>query len=120
MKSLINFIKESIESGKTNPKSFNINLGKFKDSIDKVISAAEKDGLSVKKTDFGCKIKISNTSKVSYLVSALRSIIDNSKSDEKLYSSVDSLSSKLQEIVDFTTTKEDDGDSGDISDGEEE
>ena len=120
MKSLRDFIKESIESSNTNIKFFNLNLSKFKDSTNKVISAAEKDGLFAEKTDSGCKVKISNTSKVSSIVSALSAIIDDNKSDEKLSSSVESLSNKLQEIVDFTTTKEDDGDSGDISDGEEE
>lgn len=120
MKSLIDFIKESIESGKTNTKFFNLNLDKFKDSINKVISAAEKDGLFAEKTESGCKIKISNTSKVSSIVSTLTSIIDDNKLNQELVSSVESLSDKLQEIIDFTTVKEDDGDSDDSKDGEEE
>ena len=41
----------------------------------------------------------------------LRSIIDDNKSNEELSSSVESLSNKLQEIIDFTTVKEDDEDS---------
>ena len=40
----------------------------------------------------------------------LRSIIDDNKSNEELSSSVESLSNKLQEIIDFTTIKEDDED----------
>ena len=111
MKSLKEFIKESIESDKTNTKFFNLNLTKFKDSTNKVISAAEKDGLFAEKTDYGCKVKISNTSKVSNIVSALRSIIDDNKSNEELSSSIESLSNKLQEIIEFTTVKEDDVDS---------
>lgn len=119
MKSLIDFIKESIESGKTNTKFFNLNLDKFKDSTNKVISAAEKDGLFAEKTESGCKIKISNTSKVSSIVSTLTSIIDDNKSNQELVSSIESLSDKLQEIIDFTTVKEDDGDSDDNKDEEE-
>ena len=111
MKSLRDFIKESIESSKTNIKFFSLNLTKFKDSTDKVISAAEKDGLFAEKTDSGCKVKISNTSKVSSIVSVLRSIIDDNESNEELSSSVESLSNKLQEIIEFTTVKEDDEDS---------
>ena len=120
MKSLRDFIKESIESSKTNTKFFNLNLTKFKDSTDKVISAAEKDGLFAEKTDSGCKVKISNTSKVSSIVSALSTIIDDNKSNEELSSSIESLSNKLQEIIDFTTVKEDDGDSDNNKDTEEE
>ena len=55
--------------------------------------------------------KISNNSKVSSIVGVLRSIIDDNKSNEELSSSVESLSNKLQEIIDFTTVKEDDEDS---------
>ena len=113
MKSLKDFIKESIKSNKTNTKFFNLNLTKFKDSTDKVISAAEKDGLFAEKTDSGCKVKISNTSKVSSIVSALSAIIDDNKSNKELSSSIESLSNKLQEIIDFTTVKEDDEDSKD-------
>ena len=120
MKSLRDFIKESIESGKNNIKFFKLNLTEFKDLTDKIIYAAEKDGLFAEKTDYGCKVKISNTSKVSSLVSILSSIIDDNKSNEKLSSSIESLSDKLQEIIDFTTVKEDDGDSGDAKDAEEE
>ena len=120
MKSLRDFIKESIESAKNNIKFFKLNLTEFKDLTNKIISAAEKDGLFAEKTDYGCKVKISNTSKVSSLVSILSSIIDDNKSNEELSSSIESLSDKLQEIIDFTTVKEDDGDSGDNKDGEEE
>ena len=119
MKSLKDFIKESIESSKTNIKFFSLNLAKFKDSTDKVISAAEKDGLFAEKTDSGCKVKISNTSKVSSIVSALSAIIDDNKSNKELSSSIESLSNKLQEIIDFTTIKED-GDSDNNKDTEEE
>ena len=77
MKSLRDFIKESIESGKNNIKFFKLNLTEFKDLTDKIIYAAEKDGLFAEKTDYGCKVKISNTSKVSSLVSILSSIIDD-------------------------------------------
>lgn len=111
MKSLRDFIKESIESGKTNTKFFRLNLSKFKDSINKIMNAAEKDGLFAEKTDYGCKVKISNTSKVNNIVSALRSIIDDNESNEELSSSIESLSNKLQEIIEFTTVKEDDVDS---------
>ena len=114
MKSLRDFIKESIESGKTNKtnkKLFRLNLSKLEDSTNKIITAAEKDGLFAEKTDSGCKVKIYNTSKVSNIVSALRSIIDDNESNEELSSSIESLSNKLQEIIEFTTVKEDDVDS---------
>ena len=90
---------------------FRVNLSKFEDSTNKIITAAEKDGLFAEKTDSGCKVKISNTSKVSTIVSALRSIIDDNESNEELSSSIESLSNKLQEIIEFTTVKEDDVDS---------
>ena len=111
MKSLRDFIKESIESGKTNKKLFRLNLSKLEDSTNKIITAAEKDGLFAEKTDSGCKVKIYSTSKVSNIVSALRSIIDGNESNEELSSSIESLSNKLQEIIEFTTVKEDDVDS---------
>lgn len=120
MKSLRDFIKESIESSKTNIKFFNLNLTKFKDSTNKVIYAAEKDGLFAEKTDSGCKVKISNTSKVSSIVSTLSAIIDDNKSNKELSSSIESLSNKLQEIIDFTTVKEDDGNSDNNKNTEEE
>ena len=111
MKSLRDFIKESIESSKTNTKYFKLNLSNFEYPVSKIITAAEKDNLFAEKTDYGCKVKISNTSKVSYIVSALNSIIDDNKSNEELSYSIESLSNKLQEIIEFTTVKEDDVDS---------
>ena len=113
MKSLKEFIKESIESGNINAKFFNLDLSKFKKSISKVISAANKDGLYFEYTDYGCKIKIYKTSKVSSIVHALNSIIEDNKSNKELYYDVEYLSNKLQKIIDFTAFKEDDGDSND-------
>lgn len=113
MKSLKEFIKESIESGNINAKFFNLDLSKFKKSISKVISAANKDGLYFEYTDYGCKIKIYKTSKVSSIVHALNSIIENNKSNKELYYDVEYLSNKLQKIIDFTAFKEDDADSDD-------
>lgn len=120
MKSLKEFIKESIESGNTNAKFFNLDLSKFKKSISKVISAANKDGLYFEYTDYDCKIKIYKTSKVSSIVHALNSIIENNKSNKELYYDVEYLSNKLQKIIDFTAFKEDDADSdnGDSNDAD--
>ena len=115
MKSLKEFIKESIESGNTNAKFFNLDLSKFKKSISKVISAANKDGLYFEYTDYGCKIKIYKTSKVSSIVHALNSIIEDNKSNKELYYDVEYLSNKLQKIIDFTAFKEDDADSDDAN-----
>ena len=108
MKSLKEFIKESIESSKSDVKFFKLNLSKFKDSTDRIISAAIKDGLFAEKTETGCKIKIFNTSKVNTVVKVLNSIIEDNSSNEELSSNVESLSNKLQEIIDFTSKKEED------------
>ena len=56
-------------------------------------------------------MKIYNKRKVNNIVSELKSIIDNNESNEELSSSIESLSNKLQEIIEFTTVKEDDVDS---------
>ena len=113
MKSLKEFIKESIESSNTIGKFFDLNLSKFKKSVGKVISAANKDGLYLESTESGCKVKIYKTSKVSSIVHALNSIIDANKSNKELYYDVEYLSNKLQKIIDFTAFKEDDADSDD-------
>ena len=108
MKSLKNFIKESLESSKKDTKYFKLNLSNLECSISKIITAAEKDGLFVEKTDYGCKVKISNNSKTKHIVGILNTIIDDNSSNEDILSDVESLSNKLQEIIDFTTPKEDD------------
>ena len=120
MKSLKEFIKESIESSNTIGKFFDLNLSKFKKSAGKVISAANKDGLYLESTESVCKVKIYKTSKVSSIVHALNSIIDANKSNKELSSDVEYLSNQLQEIINFTSFKEDDGDYEDAEDGEEE
>lgn len=120
MKSLKEFIKESIESSNVIGKFFNLNLSNFKKSAGKVISAANKDGLYLESTESGYKIKIYKTSKVSSLVHALDSIIEANKSNKELSSDIEYLSDKLQKIIDFTSFKEDDEDSNDTENGEEE
>lgn len=119
MKSLKEFIKESIESSYTNAKFFDLNLSKFKKSAGKVIAAANKDGLYLESTESGYKIKIYKTSKVSSLIHALNSIIEVNKSNKELFSDIESLTNELQEIIEFTAFKEDDGDSTDAENGEE-
>ena len=66
MKSLIDFIKESLngKSKSRDSKYFRFKLTEIEDSTSKIIAAAEKDGLFVEKTDNGCKVKIYKTSKV--------------------------------------------------------
>lgn len=109
MKSLIDFIKESLngKSKSRDSKYFRFKLTEIEDSTSKIIAAAEKDGLFVEKTDNGCKIKIYKTSKVKNLVNKLTSIIDDSKQKEDLSSFVEYLSGILKEIIDFTTPEED-------------
>ena len=109
MKSLIDFIKESL-NGKSkirDSKYFRFKLTEIEDSTSKIIAAAEKDGLFVEKTDNGCKVKIYKTSKVNNLVNKLTAIIDDSKQKEDLSSFVEYLSGILKEIIDFTTPEED-------------
>ena len=96
-------------------------MSKFKKSAGKVIAAANKDGLYLESTESGYKIKIYKTSKVSSLIHALNSIIEVNKENKELFSDIESLTNTLQEIIEFTAFKEDDGDSDDTEeDGEEE